>query len=185
MYTFKSLFAATALAAMTFSGVALAGDMTISQPWARASAGMAKAGAAFMTLHNDTGMDDTLIAAKSDVASRVELHTHLMEDGVMKMREVKDGIPVKNGASQDLKPGSYHVMFMGLKAPLQENSTFPVTLVFKHAGEKSIVVEVKGPGAMSGAMSGDKGDMNPHNMGGMKQMKQMQQMQQTTMPPMK
>ncbi|OEJ65103.1 copper chaperone PCu(A)C [Magnetovibrio blakemorei] len=182
MYTFKSLFAATALAAVTFSGAALAGDMTISQPWARASAGMAKAGAAFMTLHNDTGMDDTLIAAKSDVASRVELHTHLMEGGVMKMREVKGGIPVKNGASQDLKPGSYHVMFMGLKAPFQENSTFPVTLVFEHAGEKSIVVEVKGPGAMSGAMSGD---MTPHNMGGMKQMKQMQEMQHSTMPPMK
>lgn len=179
MYTFKSLFAAAALATMTFSGAAFAGDMTISQPWARASAGMAKAGAAFMTITNASGMDDTLIAAKSDVATRVELHTHLMEGGVMKMRKVEGGIPVKNGEAQYLKPGSYHVMFMGLKAPLQENSTFPVTLVFEHAGEKPIVVEVKGPGAMSGGMSGDMGNMPAHNMGDTKQM------QHNNMPPMK
>jgi len=160
MNSFKTFIAATALASVAFSSAAMAGDLTISKPWARASAGMAKAGAAFMFIFNETGKDDTLIAAKSDVSKKVELHTHLMEGGVMKMREVEGGIPVKNGATQELKPGSYHVMFMGLNAPLKEGTTFPVTLVFKHAGEKTITVDVMGPGSM--------GDMAKHKMGGMK-----------------
>ncbi|HEY9080954.1 copper chaperone PCu(A)C [Magnetovibrio sp.] len=162
MNSFKTFIAATALATVAFTGAALAGDMTISKPWARASAGMAKAGAAFMFIYNETGMDDTLVAAKADVSKKVELHTHLMEGGVMKMREVEGGIPVKNGTTQELKPGSYHVMFMGLNEPLKEGSSFPVTLVFEHAGEKTIKVEVMGPGAM--------GDMAKHKMGGMQNM---------------
>jgi len=180
MNTFKTFIAATALASVAFTTAAMAGDMTISKPWARASAGMAKAGAAFMFIFNETGQNDTLVAARTDVAKKVELHTHLMEGGVMKMREVEGGIPVKNGATQKLQPGSYHVMLMGLKAPLKEGSSFPVTLVFKHAGEKTVNVEVMGPGSM--------GDMSKHKMDGMKMddMKKdgMKKMDHSTMPGM-
>jgi len=159
MHSMKTFFTATAIATFAFTGIALAGDMVVSKPWARASAGMARAGAAFMFINNETGMDDTLIAAKADVSSKVELHTHLMEGGVMKMRQVEGGIPVKSGTTQKLQPGSYHVMLMGLKAPLKEGSTFPVTLVFEHAGEQKIEVKVMGPGSM--------GDMAKHKMGDM------------------
>lgn len=159
MTTIKTLITATAFATMTFASTAMAGDMMVSNPWARASAGMAKAGASFMQIMNMTGKDDTLIAAKSDVAKRIELHTHLMEGGVMKMREVKGGIPLKSGATQELKPGSYHVMMMGLAAPLKEGTTFPVTLTFAHAGEQTVNVMVQGAGSM-GTMKKKMGDMS-------------------------
>lgn len=171
MKSIKTFVTATAVATLAFTSAALAGDITISKPWARASAGMAKAGAAFMFILNETGKDDTLISARADVSKKVELHTHLMENGVMKMREVEGGIPAKNGVTQELKPGSYHVMFMGLNAPFQEGQTFPVTLVFEHAGEKTIDVEVKGPGYM--------GEMAKHGMGAM------QNMEHGNMPGMK
>ena len=145
MKTIQTLFAAAALSTIAISG-AFAGDITISQPWARASAKMAKAGAAFMAIKNDTGKDDTLIGAKADVSDRVELHTHIMDNGVMKMREVKGGIPVPGGETQVLQLGGYHVMFLGLKAPLKEGTTFPLTLEFKIGIEKTVTVDVKGPG---------------------------------------
>ena len=160
MKSIKTFIAATAVATMAFTSAAMAGDIVISKPWARASAGMAKAGAAFMYILNETGKDDTLIAAKADVSAKIELHTHIMDGGVMKMREVEGGIPVKNGMTQELKPGSYHIMFMGLHAPLKEGSTFPVTLVFKNGMEKTINVEVQSPGSMGGM-----GGMNHGNMG--------------------
>jgi len=169
MSNIKTFIAATAVATMAFTSVAFAGDVTVSKPWARASAGMAKAGAAFMSITNATGMDDTLIAAKADVSKKVELHTHIMDGGVMKMREVEGGIPVKSGATQELKPGSYHVMFMGLTAPLKEGATFPVTLVFKHAGEKTINVTVMGAGSMGG-MAMDHSKMGDMKKDGMKKM---------------
>jgi len=159
MKTITTHIAAASLALMAWSGTALAGDINVMNPWARASAGMAKAGAAFMQIKNDTGADDTLVAAKSDVAGRVELHTHLMEGGVMKMREVKGGIPVKNGETQKLQPGSYHVMLMGLHAPLKEGSSFPVTLTFKSGTEKTVDVMVMSPGAMGNAKGMKHGSM--------------------------
>ncbi|MBL4614712.1 MAG: copper chaperone PCu(A)C [Magnetovibrio sp.] len=178
MKIIQTLITATALATMAFTSAAMAGDMTVSKPWARASAGMAKAGASFMYIFNETGMDDTLIAARGDVAKRIELHTHLNEDGVMKMRQVKGGIPLTNGATQILKPGSYHVMMMGLAAPLKEGTSFPITLIFKHAGEQTVIVEVKSAGHM--------GEQANHAMGGMKkQMDGMANMGHATMEGMK
>ncbi|MBF0251592.1 MAG: copper chaperone PCu(A)C [Alphaproteobacteria bacterium] len=139
-----STFLVTAAAAtIAFAGTALA-EISVTEPWARASAGMANAGAAFMMIHNSAAEDDTLVAATADVSKKVELHTHTMDNGVMKMREVEGGIPVPAHGMQALKPGSYHVMFMGLNAPLQEGSTFPVTLTFKSGQELTVDVQVKG-----------------------------------------
>lgn len=126
------------------------GDITVTDPWARASAGHARAGAAFMVLDN-TGADDKLIKADADVSEKVELHTHINDDGVMRMREVPF-IAVPDGTT-DLKPGGLHVMFIGLKAPLEEGSSFPLTLTFEEAGDVTVDVTVKGPGAMGHGMS--------------------------------
>lgn len=118
----------------------------VEQPWARASAGQAKAGAAFMTIVNMGPHADRLIAAKSDLAARTELHTHLMEGGVMKMRQV-DGIDVAPGTPTELQPGGYHVMFMGLKKPFIEGETLPLTLIFEKAGPMNVDFVVQGAGA--------------------------------------
>lgn len=123
------------------------GDLTVTAPWARASAGMARAGAAFMTIEN-AGAGDRLIAASADVSARVELHTHtLSADGVMRMREVEGGIEIDANGQTHLEPGGLHVMFMGLEAPFEEGMRFPLTLTFEQAGDLAVEVEVRSPTA--------------------------------------
>ena len=135
---------------MPVSG-ALAGDIEIENPWARASAGMAGAGAAFMDIKN-TGAADRVVGASAGVSKSVELHTHIRDGDVMKMRRV-DAIDVPADGVAHLQPGGLHVMFIGLEAPLVEGESFPLTLTFENAGEVTVEVEVKGAGDM-GAMPG-------------------------------
>lgn len=135
---------AAAFAAL-ISSPALAADVTVHDAWARPSPSpMMKAGAAYAVVEN-TGAADRLIAARSDAADRVELHTHIREGDVMRMRQVPE-IPVPAKGSVALKPGGYHVMLMELKAPLKEGTRISVTLVFEKAGEITLDVPVgKGP----------------------------------------
>ena len=121
------------------------GSLTISGAFARASAGMAKAGGGFMKIMNE-GEADKLLSAASDVADRTELHTHIKDGDVMRMREV-DHIDVPAGGHVELKPGGYHVMFIGLKAPLKEGESVPVQLTFEKAGQVSVTVKVGPVGA--------------------------------------
>lgn len=122
------------------------GGIMVEQPWARATAGPARAGAAYMTLVNMGHETDRLIEVKSDLATRTEVHTHLMEDGIMKMRKV-DVTEVASGAPTIMQPGGLHVMFMGLKAPFKEGQELPLTLVFEKAGEVPVKFTVRGVGA--------------------------------------
>lgn len=147
---FKTVFSTAATASILFATSAFAADITVSKPWARASAGMANAGAAFMMLNNAAHSEDVLVSAKADVSKRVELHSHTMVDGIMKMRQVKGGIKVPANGTAMLKPGNYHVMMMGLHAPLKEGLTFPMTLSFQSGAEVLIDVHVMSPSAMNG-----------------------------------
>jgi copper(I)-binding protein len=162
----RSLTKALALgAALTLAaaGTALAGDATagnikITDAWARASAGPAQNGAAFLTVTNGGGEADKLVAAGTDVAATAELHTHLNEGGVMKMRQVP-AIDLPAGQKVTLQPGGYHVMIMGLKAPLKAGETFPLTLTFEKAGKVTVDVAVGAAGAM-GPVGMDHGGMS-------------------------
>jgi copper(I)-binding protein len=78
----------------------------------------------------------------------VELHTHIEENGMKAMRKV-DFIDVPASGSVELKPGSFHVMFIKLKDQLKEGQQVTVTLVFEKAGEVAVTLPVKGPGAMN------------------------------------
>lgn len=129
------------------------GDLVIESPWARATSRGARVGGAFLTVRNAGHHGDRLIAAETDVAARVQLHTTLMEDGVMRMRHVEDGIEVPAGGMAELMPGGLHIMMMGLTAPLQEGSSFPVTLTFERAGSVTIDVPVRAAGAMDAGMT--------------------------------
>jgi len=125
-----------------------AGDIVVSDAWARASATAAmKTGAAFAVLANEGAEMDRLVAAESPVAERVELHTHTMDGGVMRMRRV-EAIEVHPGTPTVLRPGGLHVMFIGLRQPLAEGSRIPLTLHFETAGRVELAVEVLAPGAM-------------------------------------
>lgn len=126
--------------ALLIAAPASAGDATIRIEEAYARSGPAS-GAAFFVVHNTGVVDDRLVAAHSDAAQRVELHTHIEdENGVMKMRPIADGVSVPAGGRHALERGGDHVMFMGLDAAFEQGETITVTLTFEQAGD--IVVEI-------------------------------------------
>jgi copper(I)-binding protein len=137
--------------------MAQVGDIAVHQPWARASLGNAPNSAAYMTLETVGAAPDRLIGGSTPVAERVELHTHIMEGGVAKMRPV-DGIEVAPGKPTVLEPGGMHLMLSGLKQKLDEGATVPLTLVFEHAGEVRLDVPVEA--VMAGTRPGHDGSMD-------------------------
>ncbi len=141
-------------------------SVMVKDAWARARTAKAKVGGAFMVLHNMGKEDDRLISATSPISSRTEIHTTKMTDGVMKMIQLKEGIEVKAGKMVALKPGSYHVMFLGLKEPVTEGKEFPVTLTFERAGDVDVTITVKEAGAMGSMKHGemDHGKMDHGKM---------------------
>ncbi len=131
-----------AAAAALLAAPALA-EITIEDAYARSASPIAKSGAAFMTLVNTGVTDDRLIAASSEVAKRVELHTHSENaEGVMMMLEVEDGFAVPAGGSHALARGGDHVMFMGLTGPWAHGDRVTVTLTFEEAGEITVEIPV-------------------------------------------
>ncbi|MEM8752832.1 MAG: copper chaperone PCu(A)C [Pseudomonadota bacterium] len=138
-------FLLAALAA-TVAAPAFAGGPAVTDAFAFATAKTAKAGGAYIDLASG-GAEDRLIAARSDVSKRVEIHEHRNDNGVMRMREVEGGIPLPAGGAIDMEPGGYHVMLMGLHAPLEVGQSFPVTLVFESGAEVEVDVAVKKRGA--------------------------------------
>jgi len=142
------LHTVAALAFLTAAGAAAAGDITVTDPFARASAGMATVGAAFMTLKNTSGTADSLISASSPVAAKTELHTHIKDGAIMRMREVPS-IEVPANGTVALQPGGLHVMLIDLKAPLKQGEVVPLTLTFAKAGTMTVDVPVKSPSEMA------------------------------------
>jgi len=103
---------------------------------------MARSGAAFMQITNTGDADDRLVAAASDVAERVELHTHIMDGDVMRMVEVEEGFAVTAGETIALERGGMHVMFLGLTRVLEQGDEIEVTLTFEEAGEMTVTIPV-------------------------------------------
>ena len=124
------------------------GAVTIDQAWSRATPGQARNGAVFFTLTASAA--DRLVRAESAVAGKTELHTHVHESGVMKMRPV-EAIPVEPGKPTKLQPSGFHVMLLDLKAPLKVGDKFPLTLVFEKAGSTVVEVSVGSAGATAPA----------------------------------
>ena len=138
--SFKSTVLA-ALAASVLAAPALAEGIEVHDSYARVSSMMANSGAAFMVIHNHGTTGDRLIGASSDVAEKVELHTH-KEDagGVMRMIHVEEGFDLPAGGEIVMARGGHHVMFLGLKRELAHGDMVTVTLDFETAPD--LVVEV-------------------------------------------
>ncbi|MFO1142171.1 MAG: copper chaperone PCu(A)C [Amaricoccus sp.] len=130
----------------TSAEVAL-GDLLLSQGFSRATRPGAPVAGGFLTITNKGMQADTLVGASSPVAGHMEVHEMALQDGVMKMRELPDGLPIPAGETVVLKPGGYHVMFMQLKQPLVEGRTVDVTLTFAKAGEVTIPLAIGAPDA--------------------------------------
>jgi copper(I)-binding protein len=137
-------------AGVLFAGAALAqpSQLEITNAWAGATPGKSENGAAYVTIQSPTA--DRLVSASSPVAKKVEVHTMSMEGAVMKMRPLA-GLDIPAGQPVSFKPGSEHIMLMGLNHPLREGQSFPLTLDFEKAGPRTVTVSVekvgaKGPG---------------------------------------
>lgn len=131
----------SALALMWAAGAAHA-QVTVGDPWVRATVAQQKATGMFAQVTSAQG--GKLVAASSPVAAVVEIHEMAMENNVMKMRAVP-GLELPAGKAVDLKPGGYHVMLMGLKQQVKEGEVVPVTLVVEGKDGKRESVEVKAP----------------------------------------
>ncbi len=137
------------------------GDLTIFHPWARPAA-EGQNGAAYLTIKNGGKDAETFVSAESPVAEKTELHETRDENGVMKMRAVKEGVEIKPGSSLEFKPGSYHIMLIDLKKPLEEGAMVPLKITLAKAGtiDVDVKVEKTSPGtaeAMPMDMHGMKG----------------------------
>jgi copper(I)-binding protein len=117
------------------------GELTISGQFARFPGAM---GGGFMTITN-AGAADRLVAASSPVTPTMELHTHVREGDMMRMRKV-DAIDVPAKGKVELKPGGFHVMFINVKDVPKVGATVPVTLRFEKAGDVTVNVPVREPG---------------------------------------
>jgi copper(I)-binding protein len=124
------------------------GPLRIESAWARATPSGAKVGGAFVTLLNTGDAPDRLVSASAGVAERVELHTHIMDRNVMRMREVEGGIALPQGETVKLQPGGLHIMLLGLKQGLTAGSRFSLTLIFEKAGSVQVEVPVETMGSM-------------------------------------
>ncbi len=127
-----------------------AGSLTISAPWARATPRGASVGGGYLSITNKGDAPDRLLGGSTGVAKEIEIHSMTMDNGVMKMRPVTGGLEVKPGQTVELKPGGYHVMFVGLKHGLKQGDHVKATLHFEKAGKVEVDFPVEGIGATHG-----------------------------------
>lgn len=153
--------AALALAAITAAAHSFKlGDITIGHPYARPSIPGQQVGGGYLKLVNQGVAADRLVSATTAAAASVEIHSMTMEGDVMKMRPV-DAIELPSGATVKLQPGGFHLMLMGLKAPLKAGDRIPLTLKFERAGEVVVTVNVEVPKSATGA-TGTSSAAVPH-----------------------
>lgn len=116
--------------------------ISVETPYVRAVPPGQTNSAAFMRLSNGSGQPHALVAARSPAAKAVELHTHSMQDGMMRMRPV-ERVELAAGETVALQPGGLHVMLIGLTQPLVLGQELPLTLVFEDGSERELGAPVK------------------------------------------
>jgi len=132
------------------------GTLQIIHPWSRATPKGAPVAAGYMVLKNEGSEPERLIGGETSAARAFQLHEMTMDGNVMKMRELTGGLTIPPGATVELKPGGYHVMFVDPVQPFVEGQMVKATLIFEHAGKVPVEFLV-------GAIGGDK----PKDMPGM------------------
>lgn len=137
------------------------GNLTIENAFTRPTLGGATVAVGYATIVNNGKMADRLLSVASDISSTAEIHESKMANGVMEMHEVSGGLPIAAGATVLLRPGSYHIMFLGIKHPVKSGDTIHATFTFSKAGKADVAF----PAASSpGATAPDMGDMKGMKM---------------------
>jgi copper(I)-binding protein len=130
------------------------GSLEIKHPWTRATPKNAPVAGGYLKIVNTGTTPDKLLGGSAEVAKKFEVHDMSMDGGVMKMRELKDGLEIPPGATVELKPGSYHIMMMDLAHPLTKGERVKGSLTFEKAGKVDVdfVVEAVGGSPASATM---------------------------------
>lgn len=174
--TLKTLIGSLFVAAMLVAPAWADNGVSVTQVWGRATPGNVPTGALYLTVTNNSTATDHLVGASTPTAAKTEIHQMIMNNGVMEMRPVPS-LEIMPGKSLVLAPNGYHVMLTGLKTPLKEGQSVPLTLTFEKAGVVQVMAKIAKVGAMgpndqSGAggmskmpgMSGNSGSMNMPGM---------------------
>ncbi|MBX6374695.1 MAG: copper chaperone PCu(A)C [Acetobacteraceae bacterium] len=130
------------------------GGVTASQVWTRAVGATAPTAAGYMTLRNHGTVADRLVGAETPAARSVEIHEQRMDDGVMRMRPLPDGILIPPGETATLGPGGVHLMLVGPTRALARGERVPLTLRFERAGEVRVELTVEAAGARQPSHAG-------------------------------
>jgi copper(I)-binding protein len=122
-----------------------AGELVIHHSWSAEAPATAPVAAGFVEITNNGKTDDTLLKATAEISGKVQIHEMTMQGDVMKMAELKDGLPIPAGKTVVLKPMGLHIMFLDLKGHPKLGDHFKGTLTFKNAGTVDVdfVVEPK------------------------------------------
>lgn len=136
-----------------------AGPLVVDHPWSRATPRGASVAGGYLRITNTGTTPDRLIGGTAEGAKRFEIHEMSMTDGVMRMRELKDGVEIPAGATIELKPGSYHVMMMDLSKQLTKGDRVKASLTFEKAGKVDIEFVVE---AIGGPPAGDDAKSREH-----------------------
>lgn len=115
-----------------------AGALVVRQPWTRATPKGAPVAGGYVTITNTGKTADRLTGGSFALAGMVQIHTMSMDNGVMRMRQLENGIEIKPGATISLKPGGMHLMFMRLKGAPVAGKPVKGTLIFQKAGTVTI-----------------------------------------------
>jgi hypothetical protein len=127
---------------VTFAQHYEAGQIHILSPWARALPPTSPNGAVYLTLTNHGAHPDTLLGASADIAEHVEVHSHILEDGMMKMRRV-ESVDLPPHKEVLFAPSGHHIMLIGLKQPLAAGDRFSLLLTFEQTEQALVEVVVQ------------------------------------------
>ncbi len=126
------------------------GALDIAHPWTRATPKGAAIAGGYLSITNKGTTPDRLVGGSLSIADRLEIHEMKMQGTVMQMRPLPAGLEIKPGATVELKPGSFHLMFMGLKEPVVVGKRVKGTLVFEKAGTIEVEYAVEPVGQTPG-----------------------------------
>ena len=144
-----ALSSLTQLSAASLAETFTKGSIKVETAWSRETPNGARVAGGFMKITNTGAESDRLVGGSFVNSKRVEIHEMAMEAGNMKMRELPNGLEIKPGQTVELKPGSYHVMFMELEKHAKSGDSVKGTLVFAKAGTIDVTYKISPLGAMT------------------------------------
>ena len=147
LHAARLALAAVLAVACVPAGAQRVGDLRIETPWVRATPPGAGVTGGFLIVRNAGAKDDRLLSVSSPAVARIEIHEMRNEDGVMRMRPLRDGLAIPAGTTVELAPGGYHLMLFGPKRPFVEGEDIAATARFERAGDVAITFRVRGLGA--------------------------------------